>query len=96
MTTCIAILPCGEARAVYDDRFPFRKAFPQTIPRRASQIEVIEEGSRRGEFCVSFALLAAQTGNPAHTVCLAETFESYDAARRAEVAWLMENYVAQA
>lgn len=89
----ISISPTGEVRAVYDDRFPFRKAFPQTIPRRASQIEVVEAGSRRGEFCVSFALLAIQTGEASHAVCLVSTFESYDDARRAEVAWLEDNFL---
>jgi len=62
-------------------------------PHRASRIEVIEEGSKRGLFFVDFEPLFQMTKNPKYLTCLTETFTSYDDARKAEVNWLRENYI---
>ena len=93
MSTTIRFLPGGEVRTVYTDAVPLRKLFPGMTPRRASRIEVIEEGRHAGKFHVDFTLLAHLTGDRAHCVCLATPFESYKEANDAEVAWLTENYV---
>lgn len=90
--TTIAVLPSGEIRAIYDDAVDLRALLGE-IPRRASRIEVIEKGKRRGDFGVSFEPLADQLGDDGWRFCLAETFRSYEEAKRAEVAWLRRNYL---
>jgi hypothetical protein len=89
----IHFLPGGEVRAIYTDAPPLRQLLPSAMPRRASRIEVIEEGKHRGKFHVDFSLLAAFTGQAEHAVCLAVPFESYREANDAEVAWLAQHYV---
>lgn len=88
-----AYRPDGSIRAVWSDQVApaFREA--GVIPRRASNVEVIEVGPNRGKFHVDLSRLAAITGNPEHAVCFAETFDSYTAAVAAEVKWLETNWV---
>jgi hypothetical protein len=76
----------GEVRLIWNDQPGLRRE--GFLPRRASRIEVIPDGPRAGLFHVDMSLLAAETGNPEHQVCLTKTFESYQDANRAEVAWL--------
>ncbi len=63
------------------------------MPHRASRVEVIAAGKHRGRFHVDFSLLAELSGKAEHCVCLVPTFNSYQEAVAAEVAWLEENYV---
>jgi hypothetical protein len=63
------------------------------MPKRASRVEVIEDGPNRSNFHVDFTLLAEQTGDPKLEVCLTKTFESYAAAVAAEVKWIEHNWL---
>lgn len=63
------------------------------IPKRASRVEVIEDGPNRSNFHVDFSLLAEHTGDPALAVCLVKTFASYQDAVAAEVRWIEQNWL---
>lgn len=83
----------GSKRAIWSDQVAplFRPA--DIIPERASRVEVIRAGKRRGEFHVDFSLLAEVTQDPSYAVCLVKTYDSYPAAVAAEVDWLRENFI---
>lgn len=85
--------PDGSRRAIWTDAVAqsFREA--GCIPRRASRVEVIEDGPRRGQFHVDFSLLAEHLRRPEFQVCLVKTFDSYSAAVQAEVAWLQIHFL---
>lgn len=86
-------LPDGSTRVIWHDTVGDRERHHGAIPQRASRIEVIPEGPQRGRFHVDFSLLAEATGDDSYRVCLVQTFERYDAANAAEVAWLEQNWV---
>lgn len=86
-------LPDGSTRAIWDDTQGERERAQGVIPQRASRIEAITEGPKRGQFHVDFSLLAVCTGNDEFRICLVETFKDYGAANRAEVEWLRKNWV---
>lgn len=86
-------LPDGSVRAIWDDRTGDRERRQGLVPGRASRIEVVPEGPKAGLFHVDFSPLADLTGDDRYRACLAQTFASYTEANRAEVAWLLENYV---
>lgn len=85
--------PDGTVRAVWsDENGPgFRAA--RVVPKRASRIEVIPDGSQAGFFHVDFTLLSEITGDYRHRVCLAKPFSSYSEAVAAEIRWLETNWV---
>lgn len=83
----------GRTRAIWSDRSAGFLRATASRPKRASRVEVIEDGPNSGKFGVDFTLLADATGDERYRVCLTRTFERYDAAVEAEVAWLRENYL---
>ena len=87
-------LPTGETRAIWTA--PVSSTFRQhhVLPKRASRIEVIQEGKSRGLFHVDFSLLADATGNDDFRCCLLTPFASYEEANRAELDWLRKNWLA--
>lgn len=93
MATIKRYLPTGETRAIWDDSQARRERRQGGRPARASRIEAIPDGPRAGLFHVDFTPLAELTGEPAHRCCLPQTFDAHGDAVRAEVAWLVENYV---
>lgn len=88
-------MPDGTTRAIWNDALGDRERAGGVIPQRASRIEVILEGPRRGQFHVDFSLLAQATRDTGYCVCLVQTFTDYGAANRAEVEWLQQNWVLQ-
>lgn len=86
-------LPTGETRSVWNDAVASREREHGVLPQRASRIEVITEGPKRGLFHVDFSLLADVTGDERFRICLREAFVDYSAANAAEVAWLHDNWV---
>lgn len=88
-----AYRPDGTARGVWRDETgpSFRKA--GAAPRRASRVEVVEDGPKAGLFHVDLSPLADQTGDARHRVCLARAFESYTEAVAAEVSYIERNWV---
>ena len=84
-------LPTGETRAIYTDAR--RHLLRNEEVDRASLINPIKDGPKRGCFYVDFSLLADATGDDRYRLCLTETFETYTEANQAEVAWLEANYI---
>lgn len=82
-------MPDGSVRGVWDDVTSKRERSHGFLPHRASRIEATETGL----FHVDFSPLADITNREDFRVCLVSTFERYEDARKAEVAWLLENYV---
>ncbi len=85
--------PDGTARSIWNDAQAKTLRAAGVVPRRASRVEVIEEGPHRGLFHVDFTLLADATGDDRYRVCLVSPFETHAAAVAAEVAWLNRNWV---
>lgn len=86
-------LPDGSTRAIWDDAVGGRERHQGVIPQRASRIEVIPDGPKRGLFHVDFTLLAEAVQDDSYRVCLVQTFENYGDANKAEVEWLRKNWV---
>ncbi len=88
-----AYRPDGTVRAVWSDQAApaFRAA--GVMPRRASRVEVIEDGPNRGRFHVDLTLLSELTGDPKFAVCLTRAFDSYQEAVAAEVRFIETNWV---
>jgi hypothetical protein len=93
MRTLKRYLSDGSTRAVWDDAQGPRERKQGVFPQRASRIEVIMEGPKRGQFHVDFTLLAECTGKQEYCVCLVQTYHDYGAANRAEVEWLTQHWV---
>lgn len=66
---------------------PDRETFG-AIPRRASRVEVVEEGQPVGRFYVDFSPLGES-----FQFCLLATFDDYQEAVQAEQAWLTEFWI---
>lgn len=88
-----AYRPDGSVRGVWQDATAsgFRSA--GAIPRRASRVEVIEDGPNRGRFHVDLSLLADLSGDRTLRVCLIRAFDSHTDAVAAEVAFIERNWV---
>lgn len=91
-----AYRPDGVTRAVWNDSLGpgLRKA--GASPRRASRVEVIEDGPHAGRFHVDLSLLADIAGRADFRVCLARVFDGYAEAVAAEVAFIERNWVLEA
>lgn len=81
-------LPGGRLRGLWDDRSAGQLRDHGAVPKRASQVFVVEHGPRRGRFAVDFSPLGE-----GYAFCLAVTFARYDEAVAAEQRWLTGNYV---
>lgn len=91
-----AYRPDGVTRAVWRDELgPGLRAAGAT-PRRASRVEVIEDGPHAGRFHVDLSLLADVAGRADLRVCLARVFDGYAEAVAAEVAFIEHNWVLEA
>ena len=90
MTTeiCIHALPGGGLRAIYpdEDRLDLRRL--GGVPRRASHVEMIQEGPQRGQWYVDLSPL----GEP-HEACLLETFPNRRSALDAEHNYLLTHWL---
>lgn len=85
--------PSGETRAIWSKPFAAASRRNNVMPVRGSHVIAITDGLHRGKFHVDFSPLADATGDDAHCVCLAETFESHEEAVAAEHRWLLDNWV---
>lgn len=83
----------GQTRAIWSDRSASLFRATATRPKRASRVEVIEDGPNSGRFGVDFTLLAEATGDERYRVCLTKAYDRYDEAVAAEVAWIRNNYL---
>lgn len=83
----------GDTIAIWNDDRAATARRHGIIPQRASRIEVVQDGPRRGRFYVDFSLLADALGDDSYRVCLSQTYERYDVANAAEVVWLEQNVV---
>jgi hypothetical protein len=83
----VRFLPGGQIRAIWTDNLDLRKTYC-AIPRRASRVEVVEEGPHKGEFFVDMSPLG-----PQYQFCFTRTFCSHAEALRAEQEWLIQNWV---
>lgn len=83
----------GQTRAIWSDRSAALFRATGSRPKRASRVEVIEDGPNSGRFGVDFTLLAEATGNEKYRVCLTKAYDRYDEAVAAEVAWIRDNYL---
>lgn len=88
MSTVKRYLADGSTRQVMDEATLYRTKTSSVF--RASRVEHDAESNR---FYVDFTPLHDQTKQPEHQVCLVNTFDSYYQAVRAEVKWLVANYV---
>lgn len=91
-----AYRPDGVTRAVWRDHLGPGLRQAGAVPRRASRVEVIEDGPHAGRFHVDLSLLADIAGTDRLRVCLTTTFDGYAAAVAAEVAFIERNWVLEA
>jgi hypothetical protein len=61
--------------------------------QRASSIESIQEGSKRGWWYVDMTPLYVTTGDVKHACCLLQLFPTRSLAMTAEVEWLEEHFL---
>jgi hypothetical protein len=80
-----AYLPGGGLRKIFETRDRGRYG---AVPRRASRVEVIQEGPQRGRFFVDFSLLGDE-----YQLCLLSTFDDHDEAVTAERSWLDRHWL---
>ena len=85
--------PDGSTRGVWTDATATASRKAGVIPRRASRVEVIEDGPNRSKFHVDLTLLSEIANDPKLAVCLTRTFESYAEAVAAEVRFIEQNWV---
>lgn len=85
--------PDGSCRSIWRDQEAEHNRAHGVVPRRASRVEVIEDGPHRGLFSVDFSLLADLTDDRRMRVCLARPFATYGEAVAAEVAWIEKYWV---
>lgn len=85
----------GELRAIVQDDLdiPDLVASLGVLPDRASSIEIVKEGPKRGHWMVEFSPLANSLGDPFYRCCLVECFRKRSDAIAAEVVWLQENFL---
>jgi len=86
-------LPGGDARGVFDDDLAYLHRNGPAELVRASRVEAVPEGKRKGEFFVDFSPIADFLHDDSKRVCLTKTFATHRAAVSSEVAWLKEQFV---
>ena len=86
-------LPNGDTRQIWHDDVADRERANNVVPKRASRVEVIDQGPQLGRFHVDMSPLADATGDDTYRVCLVQTFNRYSDAIKAEVLWLEQNWV---
>jgi len=84
--TVIRFMPDGGVRKLFDRED--RELYPDSIPQRASRVEVIQEGPQRGRFSVEFLPLPGLT-----PCCLTRTFEDHAEGVSAEQEYLRRNWL---
>jgi hypothetical protein len=85
MPTTIRFVRGGGVRKLFE---PWDRTAFGAIPRRASRVEVVEEGPQKGKFFVEMSPLG-----PNFQFCLTETFDDYADAVRAEQGWLTQHWI---
>lgn len=83
MKRLVRVLPTGEVRKLFETR----DRDLGFIPRRASHINVVEDGPMVGRFFVDLSLIS---GEP---VCLADTFLDEEGAKAAERSWIERHWI---
>ncbi len=83
----------GGVRGFWDDSDGSRDRALGHVPRRASRVEVIEEGPHAGRFHVDLAPLAEHVNRPEWAICLLPPEDDYRAAVRREQDWVLRHWI---
>lgn len=91
IVTCVN----GELRCLVEDDADSPALYEQlnSLPERASDIGIIQEGRLKGWWFVDFSRVAKMTDDPSMSVCLAHPFRSRREAIEAEIAWMKQNFL---